>query len=485
MSTLPTMHPFKILNLPPEIVGNICECLDDIDLLHVRRVCKAVEAHSSTAFGKRFFHHLVAILHPTSLTTLLEIARHNVLSKFVRKVTMSGELIGQTIRSLDNDEQRHAGMQKSVANSGLDTMILTEVFRALKSIQVVSIDMGSFNNAEYFGVDEEGLKCGRLHMHIHPKNPEYDHTATDFSVSNRIYGIVLEALHQARISENDRLELLFSPNEHGDGPLSFFDLTSAEWINFLSKKVQKISYGGFMDPRWVADLLRTTPNIHEFYLGGFESIVTLPISTVGTCHWARLRRLGLDELYLWHNEFKSLLYRHYGTLEHLHLQEVGLAGGTWVEPLEIIRDMKQLGFLFLNGLLESTSYHTSGQSFDQYEDPDDSDSGEMLLGLDYEDIQIAMNALLNDLATKSLGIEHIIAESTVDETCFHQKVDLRKAVAANEGRIRFFAGKWIQDYWTFDDTSSANTGAFSSEPDSAEAREDEQEGELNDEADSE
>jgi hypothetical protein len=73
--------PFRILDLPAELLGNICDHLPDSDLINLRCVCRALDAHSSTAFGQRFFHHLIAILHPTSLTTLYEICRHPVLPK--------------------------------------------------------------------------------------------------------------------------------------------------------------------------------------------------------------------------------------------------------------------------------------------------------------------------------------------------------------------------------------------------------------------
>jgi hypothetical protein len=77
--------PFRILDLPPEIAGVVCEQLDNDSLISVRQVSRALEAQSKTAYGTRFFHQLIVILHPTSLAVLLEISRHKVLSKFVRR----------------------------------------------------------------------------------------------------------------------------------------------------------------------------------------------------------------------------------------------------------------------------------------------------------------------------------------------------------------------------------------------------------------
>jgi len=72
--------PFRLLDLPAEIVGSVSDRLEDTDLLNLRRACRALNAYSANAFGKRFFHHLIVILHPTSLTTLLEICHHPLLS---------------------------------------------------------------------------------------------------------------------------------------------------------------------------------------------------------------------------------------------------------------------------------------------------------------------------------------------------------------------------------------------------------------------
>jgi hypothetical protein len=88
---------FRILDLPPELVTQTFELLaasDPCSILSARFTCRAFRDHSIVAFGKNFFDHLVAMLHPISLTVLLEIATHEQLSKFVQKVTISGERIG-------------------------------------------------------------------------------------------------------------------------------------------------------------------------------------------------------------------------------------------------------------------------------------------------------------------------------------------------------------------------------------------------------
>lgn len=160
--------PFRILHLPPELAGNICNQLDDGDLLSVSQ---AFVAHSSTAYGKRFFHHLIAILHPASFIVLLEISRHATWFKFVGKVTISGELIGITLFAEDTDIWPHISLQRSAKNSGMDHLILKEVFRALTSLKDIRIDVASFNAAEGYGFDADCIKCGRIHLFIDPDEP--------------------------------------------------------------------------------------------------------------------------------------------------------------------------------------------------------------------------------------------------------------------------------------------------------------------------
>lgn len=152
--------PFRILDLPPEIVGVVCEHLDDDSLISVRQASRAFREHSTTAFGTRFFQQLIVILHPTSLAVILEISRHRVFSKFVRQVTVSGEFIGVTILPEDTGTQSHLTLQKSVADSGLEELILVEAFRALPNLDTVLVDVASFNAAWEYGYFADGIKCG-------------------------------------------------------------------------------------------------------------------------------------------------------------------------------------------------------------------------------------------------------------------------------------------------------------------------------------
>lgn len=151
---------FPILDLPAELVGAVCEQLDDATLVAIRQVSRAFRDHSYTAFGTYFFHHLVVILHPISLSRFLDICRHDKLSKYVRKVTVSGELLAEE-SSTELVRQAEAVQQCDPVNSAMQEKILVESFRTLVNLLHVRIDVASFDRAEDYGIAADGIRCAR------------------------------------------------------------------------------------------------------------------------------------------------------------------------------------------------------------------------------------------------------------------------------------------------------------------------------------
>ena len=187
--------PFRILDLPSELVEEICEQLEDKDLINAHNVCRALRAHSTMAFGTRFFSHLVVVLHPTSLTILLELCRHPVLSNFIRKATISGERLGHSIHPMRTDMRPHFALQKSIENSDMDVLILSESFRALKRLNEVQVDNCSYNANDEAEYCEDGIKCGRKHMYAETVPSFMLGAAADMGYS-RVYEVVLKALER-------------------------------------------------------------------------------------------------------------------------------------------------------------------------------------------------------------------------------------------------------------------------------------------------
>jgi hypothetical protein len=125
--------PFRVLDLPPELLENVFDQLAEVDpaaLLPSRYVCRAFRDHSLVAFGTQYFAYLVAILHPVSLTVLLEISRHPSLSRFAKKLVISGERVGGIIEAFDQaDDAMLKELQTSMERSGMDYLVLSETLR--------------------------------------------------------------------------------------------------------------------------------------------------------------------------------------------------------------------------------------------------------------------------------------------------------------------------------------------------------------------
>ncbi|KAI4945080.1 hypothetical protein J4E91_008057 [Alternaria rosae] len=203
-----SQSPFRLLDLPAEIVGSVSDRLEDAELLNLRCACRALNAHSANALGKRFFNHLIVLLHPTSLTTLLEICHHPVLSKHVRKITVSGERIGQSIHGIEQ-EKIHKDLQVNVERSGMDSLTLKEAFRELDNLEMVQVDVISFYHIEQEPVDA-GIRCGRAHI-IPAKlfNSPGSRERHGDSGKNRVYDLIPKTLLDAGVHEKVGLQFEF------------------------------------------------------------------------------------------------------------------------------------------------------------------------------------------------------------------------------------------------------------------------------------
>ena len=141
--------PFRILDLPPELISSICSHLDDKEALGIRYICRALNEGSMPILGKRLFSHLIVILHPISLAALLEIAKHPRFFKYVEEVTVCGDRLGYEVldrgaRYEDEDDsvaeinnRDHRELHDSFEESEFPTVLLRHAFRSLPSLRVV------------------------------------------------------------------------------------------------------------------------------------------------------------------------------------------------------------------------------------------------------------------------------------------------------------------------------------------------------------
>ncbi|KAI4640001.1 hypothetical protein J4E93_008800 [Alternaria ventricosa] len=391
--------PFRLLDLPAEIVGSVCDRLEDADLLNVRCACRALSAHSANAFGKRFFNHLIVLLHPTSLTTLLEICHHTVLSKHVRKITVSGERIGQSIRGI-GQEKLHKDLQVNVERSGMDFLTLTEAFRELENLEMVQVDVISFYHVEQEPVDA-GIRCGLTHI-IPSKlfNPPGSCERHGDSGKNRVYDLIPEALLDAGVHDKVGLQFEFWNTDYSnEDVVTFLDLDCEIWKSQLSRQVHSVSVLGQVDRGWLCRLLSATSSLRKFEFGADNHFMELSYQPVGPFHWPGFSHLHLEDVFFSHTDWTNFLRTHAGTLRSLSCSSIGFPEGEWTEPLQIIETMPQIEYLWLVKLLEKAPYPHSSMSVRRWSPEDDG----VLRLFDPEEVQLALSAMRSQPRTVFMG----------------------------------------------------------------------------------
>lgn len=231
---------FRLLDLPPELVSRVCDYLPDKQLKHIHLACKTFQTHSMTAFGQRFFDHLIVILHPTSLTTFLDIARHEQLSKYVTRVSVSGERISNSIVPLV-DEERHVSLQQGVYESGLDSETLAEALPMLKTLRTLRID-----TEQYTECNHPRIRCGCKYLPQAPVPPWKP--AGDNNGYNRVYNLVLSVLEKTNLSDFD-LEISFwATLEDYTEEVAYFDIQSPLWTDYAAKRIRYLRFQDNTNP---------------------------------------------------------------------------------------------------------------------------------------------------------------------------------------------------------------------------------------------
>jgi hypothetical protein len=421
-------RPFRILDLPRELVqavfAHFSESHEHI-LLRVREVCRAFKDHSLVAFGTTFFQHLSAMLHPLSLAVLLKIASHPDLSKFVRKLTISGEEIGGIIVLGGDDEKGLKDLQTSMEHSGLDRMILTDVFRELSGLLVVRI-----NNQSYCWNSEEvgAVRCGS--RYIFEGNEDYDLRSEQQEI-NRAFDVVFACLRNARLAGKVYLEVEAKVMTVASQNNSFFDPTSADWNNDFAVKVQLIELSGQLTPRWALDLLQSATNLRTLEILFADGMFQLSHPNTGLFTWSNLHRLLLEEVDCHGQNLIDFLGTHKETLCDLFLDNVRLITGSWREPLRIMHEMPNLEHLCFWDPYESTLTSQTGDSFDRFSESSDSCIQNFHLDGNAA-IRVATGALLFEFRTRSHKYSDLYS------------VDFRLANAVIDGRAEIRDGYLLE-----------------------------------------
>jgi hypothetical protein len=423
--------PFRILDLPPELVQQIFAHLANESpsaLLPVRFACRAFQVHSLQAFGTSFFKHVIAILHPLSLTVLLEIASHPQLSKFVHQVTISGERIGGLIDlSGQENGQKLKDMQTSMEKSGMDRLMLTEVFRRLPHVMAVKIDNATYR-CEDDGLD--GARCGTRYIFTDQEKPPYQMKELGF---NRAFEVVFACLHNTGLAGTFAIDINATVKALEPQNDVLFDLTSFVWERMLAKTVFILKFSGELSSRWTLDLLQSLPNLHVFEVFIADDILELSHPDTGLFYWPNLHSLQLDDAYCHGRMLLEFLDAHKDTLSDLHLQGVELLTGSWKQLFAIMERIPALSYMFIGVPYETTVPPHDDRKFDRFYDFNDKDFNMYNFRLHSNaEIRIVLGALLYDFRTTKYKSYH----GHLDTQLFRVDFRLAKAVVNAKAELR-------------------------------------------------
>jgi hypothetical protein len=429
--------PFRLLYLPVDIVGGIFDYLQDEELIAIRCVCRALNANSANAFGRRFFRHLIVILHPTSLTMLFEICHHPVLSKYVHQITVSGERVGHSIHEV-KEEGTQKDLQVSVQRSGMDSLILKQVFRELENLKIVQIDATSFHYRDP-KPDDDGIRCGQAHILSREAQEERRPRGRreDNGIS-RVYDLVLQALQEVNLHDKIELSFQFWNTDFSKvGMITFFDIDSAAWKDHFSKQMRQVSVFGQVNYAWLRKLLSKASDLRKFDIHGDSTFLELSYQPTGSLqfHWPGFSHIHLEEVFLSHNEWTNFLRLHATTLKHLICASVGFPQGNWIEPLQIIETMPRIECLWLFRLLEKVPYSHSSMNVGRW----NSDDCDDLHLFDPEHVELALSAMHSQPRTALMG--HGLINAAGEGYLHRVAFDIGKT--ALEGDIVYRDGDWV------------------------------------------
>lgn len=334
-------QPFRFLDLPIELGKSIIEHLGIGDVISVRSSCRALNSLSTDAFGS-YFNSVLAILFPQSLNMLCKVADSPKVSKYVCEVTISGE---QYIEGI-------VDMEASRTDIGTK---LQEALKKFQNLQVVAVTNAT---TPFFGTDEIGefedaIRCWD---HDFQGKGGSDRLRDRGLISDRVFGVVWEALEKAELHQNIKVELLVYIKEEDSWP---FNLDVSDAINSVGL------FGEGADSPWGSYPLCSVPNLR--HLDACGSISRL---AAGAVPWSKLLTIDLNDsiLPLDSDSLINGLITHNNSLSKLYLGTVGLSRGTWMTPLQLILEIPTLDTVSLFGLFQKDAQIPPANSGDFYFD---------------------------------------------------------------------------------------------------------------------
>ncbi|KAJ6192102.1 hypothetical protein J3E72DRAFT_380204 [Bipolaris maydis] len=373
-----------LFSLPNELLVYVLTHLDDADIVQVRFVCRRLGSNSIDEFGRRYFRHLKVLRNERSIARLQKIAKLTNLNRYVRNITISGELSEKEI--CNHSKRWHQDLANAV--QGFPNL---EIF-----------EISNFNSAitaEASGEISRGKK-----------------------ICSCILSVAIQLFRTPRRSTKSKLKLGISVDDQS--PYNhLFDPRTPSWKTTSAPNVSSlklITHDGD-DHNWEIDLLDSLGELQHFDIEG-----NMPDSTWAKLSWPMLKTMELKDLDLPNDGLITFIVRHSATLSSASLVNITVLDGTWEEALQKVTEMKQLCHVHLIDLYQTESSTEAPDSlkvnFPEME-------SEVVLN-DSGDVGIASKVFRHDFWTTSLP-----GDST-------HLVDLRLVSAAVDGKIKYEQGRW-------------------------------------------
>ena len=261
----PIRH-FDLLRLPTELHRNVCEHMDDGDLIECHLASRKMAEESSFVFGTRFFGSLVFIDHPFGLNALLEIARHPGLSTYVKTVAYSAE--GGLMRMFKVTR----GRRVKRAYGHLPTphecaLVLAEALRSFRNLESVEMVYAVFDDKD----DHPGVRCGFGDVLRDIREvPGGKMTLEPDPGHARDYEILFTAIEVSTIAENLTLDIYISSSVNSWNITSdtkpLFDTNSTTWRAVIAPRVRALRMSQVQ--AWGHGVIESVPELNSLSVCG-------------------------------------------------------------------------------------------------------------------------------------------------------------------------------------------------------------------------
>ncbi|KAI6829792.1 hypothetical protein KC332_g8730 [Hortaea werneckii] len=198
-----------LLQLPPELLLRMSDCLTTSELGNLRLTCKAVESTLFDTFAKEFFTKRQFMIEQNSLQTLLDIANHPTLSPWLTQVIIGADVLRHSPdmahRSSCANYRAEYLERQTLLNTGLACEMLVEAFSKLPNLQTVGL-RDYYGGCSGSGRERDGpnavwrsygWSCNMSEDEYQDQKGLSRHLTTIFDIPGPLLPLILQALGRA------------------------------------------------------------------------------------------------------------------------------------------------------------------------------------------------------------------------------------------------------------------------------------------------